>query len=86
MHEEPEILNYGKAGRGPLLREGMTFAIEPMITAGKYHVYVTNDDWTVRTVDHSLAAHVEDTIVITNAGPVILTVKNSEQQSNASVS
>jgi methionyl aminopeptidase len=86
MHEEPEILNYGKAGKGPLLREGMTFAIEPMITAGKYPVYVTQDGWTVKTVDHSLAAHVEDTIAITNAGPVILTVKNSEQQSNASVS
>jgi methionyl aminopeptidase len=86
MHEEPEILNYGKAGKGPLLREGMTFAIEPMITAGKYPVYVTNDGWTVKTVDQSLAAHVEDTIAITNAGPVILTVKNSEQQSNASVS
>jgi methionyl aminopeptidase len=86
MHEEPEILNYGKAGRGPVLREGMTFAIEPMITAGKYQVYVTNDGWTVKTVDHSLAAHVEDTIAITSAGPVILTVKNSEKQSNASVS
>lgn len=86
MHEEPEILNYGKAGRGPLLKEGMTFAIEPMITAGKYDVYVTQDDWTVKTVDHSLAAHVEDTIVITSTGPVILTVKCSEQQSNASIS
>ena len=86
MHEEPEILNYGKAGKGPILCEGMTFAIEPMITAGKYHVYVTDDGWTVKTVDHSLAAHVEDTIAITNAGPIILTVKNSEQQSNASIS
>ena len=86
MHEEPEILNYGKAGKGPLLREGMTFAIEPMITVGKYDVYVTDDGWTVKTVDHSLAAHVEDTIAITNAGPIILTVKNSEQQSTASVS
>jgi methionyl aminopeptidase len=86
MHEEPEILNYGKAGKGPLLREGMTFAIEPMITAGKYQVYVTNDGWTVKTVDRSLAAHVEDTIAITNAGPVILTVKKSEQHNNASIS
>ena len=86
MHEEPEIVNYGKAGKGPLLREGMTFAIEPMITAGNYRVYVANDGWTVKTVDHSLAAHVEDTIAITNAGPVILTGKNSEQQNNASLS
>ena len=86
MHEEPEIVNYGKPGRGPVLREGMTFAIEPMIPAGKYQVYVTNDGWTVKTVDHSLAAHVEDTIVITSAGPVVLTGKNSEQQNKASVS
>jgi len=86
MHEEPEILNYGSAGKGPVLREGMTFAIEPMITAGKYQVYVTDDGWTVKTVDHSLAAHVEDTIAITNAGPVVLTVKILKEQINASVS
>ena len=86
MHEAPEIVNYGKPGKGPVLREGMTFAIEPMITAGKYDVYVAQDGWTVKTVDHSLAAHVEDTIVITNAGPIILTDKNSEQQINASIS
>jgi methionyl aminopeptidase len=86
MHEAPEILNYGKPGRGPVLREGMTFAIEPMITAGKYHVYVADDGWTVKTVDHSLAAHVEDTIVVTSAGPVILTSKSSEQHNNTSVS
>lgn len=86
MHEEPEIVNYGKPGKGPLLREGMTFAIEPMVTAGKYHVYVAADGWTVKTVDRSLAAHVEDTIAITNAGPIILTSNNSEQQSNVSVS
>jgi methionyl aminopeptidase len=67
------------------LREGMTFAIEPMITAGKYDVYVANDGWTVKTVDRSLAAHVEDTIVITSTGPVVLT-KNVEQHNNASIS
>ncbi len=86
MHEEPEIVNYGKPGKGPVLCEGMTFAIEPMITAGKYQVYVANDGWTVKTVDHSLAAHVEDTIAITSAGPIVLTSKNSELQNNASVS
>jgi len=86
MHEEPEIVNYGKPGKGPILREGMTFAIEPMLTAGKYQVYVANDGWTVKTVDHSLAAHVEDTIAITSAGPIVLTSKNSELQNNASVS
>lgn len=86
MHEAPEIVNYGKPGKGPILREGMTFAIEPMITAGKYDVYVAKDGWTVKTVDHSLAAHVEDTIVITSTGPVVLTGKNFEQHNNASIS
>ena len=87
MHEAPEIVNYGKPGKGPVLREGMTFAIEPMITAGKYDVYVANDGWTVKTVDRSLAAHVEDTIVVTNEGPVVLTTsKNFEQHNNASIS
>ncbi len=73
MHEEPEVLNYGKAGQGPYLQAGMTIAIEPMITEGDYHVYVDKDGWTVKTVDQSWAAHVEDTILITNNGPVFLT-------------
>jgi methionyl aminopeptidase len=85
MHEAPEIVNYGKPGKGPVLREGMTFAIEPMITAGKYQVYVADDGWTVKTVDRSLAAHVEDTIVITSDGPIVLTGKNFQQQNNASI-
>lgn len=73
MHEEPEILNYGSAGRGPVLRHGMSFALEPMITAGNYSVYVEADGWTVKTVDKSLAAHVEDTILVTDQGPRIIT-------------
>ncbi len=73
MHEEPEIVNYGKPGEGPVLQAGMTFAIEPMIAAGEYAVYVTSDGWTVKTVDNSLAAHVEDTVLITESGPKILT-------------
>jgi len=73
MHEDPEVLNYGVAGKGPILRKGMTLAIEPMITMGNYDVYVANDGWTVRTVDKSLAAHVEDTIVITDENPIVLT-------------
>lgn len=73
MHEEPEILNYGKPGQGPLLQVGMAFAIEPMITAGSYEVYITGDGWTVKTKDKSLAAHVEDTVVLTENGPKILT-------------
>lgn len=73
MHEDPEILNYGKPGRGPVLQVGMAFAIEPMITAGHYEVYIADDGWTVKTKDSSLAAHVEDTVVITADGPKILT-------------
>jgi len=73
MHEEPEILNYGKAGRGPVLECGMAFALEPMITMNDYHVYVADDGWTVKTVDGGYAAHVEDTIVITDNGPKIIT-------------
>ena len=73
MHEDPEILNYGKPGCGPVLRAGMTLAIEPMITMGDWRVFIADDGWTVRTKDGSLAAHVEDTIVITEHGPEILT-------------
>lgn len=77
MHEDPEILNYGKAGTGAVIRPGMTFAIEPMITQGDYAVRVSNDGWTVKTVDNSLAAHVEDTVLVTEHGPEILTRPSS---------
>ncbi|HZW61752.1 MAG TPA: type I methionyl aminopeptidase [Candidatus Babeliales bacterium] len=73
MHEDPEVLNYGKPGMGPILKPGMALAIEPMITMGHYDVYITEDGWTVKTMDKSLAAHVEDTIVITEGEPKILT-------------
>lgn len=73
MHEEPEILNYGEPGKGPVLRAGMTLALEPMITMGTDDVYVAKDGWTVKTKDKSMAAHVEDTILITNQEPKILT-------------
>ena len=73
MHEDPEILNYGKPGKGPIIRPGMAFAIEPMITMGDYRVYILTDGWTVKTVDKSLAAHVEDTVIVTENGPEIIT-------------
>lgn len=73
MHEDPEILNYGKPGCGPVIRSGMAFAIEPMITMGDYRVYVTRDGWTVKTMDKSMAAHVEDTVIVTDHGPHIIT-------------
>lgn len=73
MHEDPEILNYGKAGTGSLIKPGMAFAIEPMLTLGNYHVYVASDGWTAKTVDKSLAAHVEDTVIIREHGPEVIT-------------
>ncbi len=73
MHEEPDVPNFGKKGTGMMLRAGMTFAIEPMITVGHYDVFVMKDEWTVQTTDQSLAMHVEDTILITENGPEVLT-------------
>ncbi len=77
MHEDPEVLNYGKPGKGPLLQVGMALAIEPMITAGHYNVFIEEDGWTVRTSDKSLAAHVEDTVLITESGPKVVTRSGS---------
>lgn len=79
MHEEPEILNYGPAGRGPILKEGMVFALEPMITAGGYDVKLLADGWTAVTADGSLAAHVEDTVMITSQGPEVVTRRLNEK-------
>jgi methionyl aminopeptidase len=74
MHEEPQIPNFGEPGRGPLLSEGMTFAIEPMINAGGAEVVLHEDEWSISTSDHSLSAHFEHTVAITGEGPRILTV------------
>ena len=73
MHEDPQIPNFGEPGRGPLLAEGMTFAIEPMITAGEPDVVVHDDEWSISTADGSLAAHFEHTVAITETGPQVLT-------------
>ncbi|MBR5528208.1 MAG: type I methionyl aminopeptidase [Clostridia bacterium] len=73
LHESPDVPNYGKAGRGLRLSEGMTIAVEPMINAGGAAVFVLENEWTVVTVDHSLSAHYENTIVITANGAEILT-------------
>jgi methionyl aminopeptidase len=73
LHEDPNIPNYGRAGTGPQLKAGMTIAIEPMATLGSYQVYTAQDDWTIETRDGSLAAHFEDTILITDGGYEILT-------------
>ena len=72
-HEDPHIPNFGEPGRGPRLSDGMTIAIEPMITAGGSDVNVMEDGWTIRTADSSLSAHFEHTVAITADGPRILT-------------
>jgi methionyl aminopeptidase len=77
MHEEPQIPNYGEPGRGPLLADGMTFAIEPMITAGSPDVVLHDDEWSISSADGSLAAHFEHTVAITEHGPRILTAARS---------
>ena len=73
MHEDPQIPNFGEPGRGPVLAEGMTFAIEPMINAGGAEVILHDDRWSISTADRSLSAHFEHTVAITEAGPRILT-------------
>ncbi len=75
LHEDPQIPNFKPLGRGIKLRPGMTLAIEPMITAGRYDVEFLDDDWTVVTEDGSLAAHYENTVLITEGEPEILTLK-----------
>jgi methionyl aminopeptidase len=74
MHEDPQIPNYGLAGRGPRLAAGMALAIEPMVNQGKYAVKTLSDGWTVLTADGSLSAHYENTIVITKQAPELLTL------------
>ena len=75
LHEAPKIPNYGKAKEGIMLKEGMVFAIEPIIAAGSYEIIYDDNKWTTRTKDGSLVAEFEHTVAITNSGPVILTKK-----------
>ena len=74
MHEDPQIPNHGKAGKGPRLQRGMTLAVEPMICEGDWEVDVLLDDWTAVTVDGGLSAHYENTVVITDGEPELLTL------------
>jgi methionyl aminopeptidase len=74
MHEEPEVPNYGRPGHGPRLVRGMTIAVEPMVNQGTAAIKVLPDGWTVKTADGKLAAHYENTILITAGDPEILTV------------
>ena len=78
FHEEPQVLHYGKAGTGLTLETGMTFTIEPMINVGKRHVKLLKDGWTVVTKDRSLSAQWEHTILVTESGHEILTLREEE--------
>ena len=73
MHEDPDVPNFGKAGTGPLLKEGMVIAIEPMLNLGTRKVYILDDNWTIITADNKPSAHFEHTILVTKDGYEILT-------------
>lgn len=73
MHESPEVLHYGPPHKGPRIRQGMTFTIEPMVNVGTYSVKMDDDGWTARTADGKLSAQYEHTLVVTDNGPEILT-------------
>jgi len=75
LHEDPQVPNYGKAGRGPRLSKGMVIAVEPMINQGGYDIEILKDGWTVVTQDGSLSAHYENTVLITDGEPEFLTLK-----------
>jgi len=72
LHEDPQIPNFGPKGRGPVLKVGMTVAIEPMVSAGSWEVEILEDGWTAVTADHSLSAHFEHTVALTEKGVLIL--------------
>ena len=83
LHEEPAIPNFGQSGRGVILKEGMTLAIEPMVHIGKPHTRVLSDNWTVVTKDGSLAAHYEHTVLVTQDGYEILTVDHDVKEEDS---
>ena len=78
LHEEPQIPNFKPVGRGPKLRPGMTLAIEPMVNAGEWKIWILEDDWTVVTRDGSNSAHYENTILITEGEPEILSLNETD--------
>lgn len=79
MHEEPQVLNFGKPGTGPMLREGMTFTVEPMINQGSRKVATEADGWTVVTADRKLSAQFEHTVAVTHDGVEVLTLRADER-------
>ncbi len=81
MHEGPQVPNYGTAGRGIVLRPGMTIALEPMVLVRTWQTRVMPDEWTVASADGSLTAHFEHSVAVTENGPFILTAPNEESTS-----
>lgn len=80
MHEDPQVRNYGEAGKGPILTKGMALAIEPMINEGLADVFTSEEDgWTVRTCDGKLAAHYENTVIITDGDPMVITLDERDK-------
>jgi len=79
LHEEPQVPNFGRQGTGPHLKSGMVLAIEPMVNAGSWEVRTLDDDWTVVTEDGRLSAHFENTCIIRDGEPEILTLMDGEQ-------
>ena len=73
LHEEPQVPNYGRAGHGPVLKEGMVLAIEPMVTSGSNELRVLGDNWTAVTLDGGYSAHFEHMVAVTRNGPDVLT-------------
>lgn len=85
MHEDPQIPNFGTPGQGPLLEEGMVFAIEPMVNVGTHRVVGGDDDWAIFTADGSLSAHFEHTVALTKKGPRVLTARGANDRSGLGV-
>jgi methionyl aminopeptidase len=81
FHEDPQVLHYGQAGTGPVLRAGMIFTIEPMVNAGKRFIKQLPDGWTVITKDHSLSAQWEHTVLVTETGYEVLTLGAADRSS-----
>ena len=73
VHEDPDVPNYGKKGTGPILKEGMVIAVEPMLNLGTEEIYMLDDDWTIVTADDLPSAHFEHTVLVTKDGYEILT-------------